>query len=196
MLFSPNLFLEHAGPKAREKVFKRYPAATQPLDFGAASTASVTVFSSPEVVDCMYIRVFAYNVGRYAANNVRAYINRVSLNGKAIDKLRSPLHWMDTKEQYSAQWPMRKGKQYGAYVDVCATDPHDGVLELITEDRLQGRHRYKESGTYTLEITAEADRPCWDCKLILRVGFEGDHWNKLQVVSSEVRKGIFARQLF
>lgn len=194
-MLRPTLHLEHCGDRAVETVAVTYPLGYyDPFD-SAGSTASGSFVGAPSQRNrrghSRYIRVRVRNLHGYPARQCRVFVDRILLNGKIIERERSPLHWMDYGDVF--EWPlMRWGSKDAWYVDLCAADEIDPHLQIISYKGLKrGYLRFRDSGIYTIELSAEALKPCSFGRMVLNVRHDGKDWRNLQVISAkEGRKWI------
>jgi hypothetical protein len=178
-LLRPYLQLVHGGPRAIEVVAVRYES-TAAYD---AYTVTSSVLSKRESVGrSKYVRLWVYNAFGFLARHCQVFLDRISLDGKVLDDERTPLHWTDV-DVY--EFPsLRRGYRNGHYIDVCAADSIDPQLQLLTQKGLKGYHRYPDDGVYTIELTAEADKPCSFGSFKFLIGHDGTDWQKLAVIAA------------
>jgi hypothetical protein len=182
----PHLRIEHGGDRAIEIVSVHYPIAqSQSFNF-QNSTASFNVSGGTASGRSRYIRVWVFNSWGFPAHRAEVYVDRISCDGKVLESERSPMHWSDFKEAFEYPKPMRSGHQNGWYVDICAADSIDPRLQFLSLKGVErGYHKYSEEGIYTIELTAEASKPCKFDHLTLTVGHDGKNWEGLTVISAK-----------
>lgn len=191
-MLRPSLQIEHENyPKSVETVSVYYKAGHYDPILSPGSTATVNFYGSrPDVHGhAKYVRVWVYNFCGFPAYKCQVFMDRILLNGRVLEAERSPLHWMDFDPNVF-EYPnaMRCGHKNGWYVDVCAADSTDPRLQVISLGGSKGRHRFGEPGIYTLELCAEAAKPCSFGHLTIHVSHDEKNWNKLKVVSIEAGK--------
>jgi hypothetical protein len=169
-----------------EDVAITYPAAGESLI--SNSTASMTIIGSAGRNGISrYIRVWVYNRWGFPAHNCQVFVKRILVDGKILEPEKSPLHWSDEKGKY--EWPfLRRGHENGHWIDVCACDSVTGIFEIISQKRLSGYHRYNRSGTYRIELSAEAVKPCRFGEIALTVKYDNSNWRKLMVIGTEEKR--------
>jgi hypothetical protein len=60
----------------------------------------------------------------------------------------------------------------------------------VSEKSKKGYHYFDKSGTYRIDMTAEALKPCSFGRFSLTVKFDASDWKSLQVVSAKSGKGL------
>jgi hypothetical protein len=165
----PHLHLEYGGPRATETVNIRYQVSQQ-IIFGQAK----------------YVRARVHNAWWFQAERCRVFVTSVSLNGVIVEAERSPLHWTDLDDDvFEYPYPMLRGRKNGAYVDICSTDTVDPRLKILSQKGIKrGYHRFDKAGTYTIELSAEALKPCAFGTLSLTMNYDGKNWKNLAIVSA------------
>jgi hypothetical protein len=181
----PHLQLSYTGPRKTETVSVQYATAQYHPISSPGSTATVTLHGGGGAGQSRYVRVWVHNSWGFPAHRVEVYVERISLDGQLVEPERSPLHWMDFKDTFEYPKPMPRGDRNGWYVDVCAADSVDPRLQILTmKGVVRGYHRFEKPGTYKIELSAEAAKPCKFDTMKLTVRHDGKHWDKLAIVSA------------
>jgi hypothetical protein len=175
--------MEHAGSRAIEVVSVYYPEAQhEPFDRFASTAAWV----GPEHGQSKYIRVWTYNSWGFPAHRVEVYVDRILHEGEVIEAERCPMHWADFKDAFEYPKAMRQGHANGWYVDICAADSIDPRLQFLSLKGIErGYHKYSSDGIYTVELSAEASKPCSFDRLTLTIAYDEKDWTNLQVISAK-----------
>lgn len=180
LVFRPRLRISHEGRRRIETVSISYA-------YSRSETAGSTAYNVSGVSQgrSRYVRAWVFNASGYSARHVEVFVNRISLNGEAIEGERDPLHWADYEDSFEYPKPMHRGYKNGWYVDVCASDSIDPRLQIISLRGIKrGYLKYSDPGTYKIELSAEADRPCSFACLDLIVSHDGKNWESLEVLSA------------
>jgi hypothetical protein len=184
LMLRPTLYITYAGPRITEEVGiqRSHPP------FGSFQYPRV----NPDVtVDgtARYVRAWVHNRFGFPAYHCQVFVDRILCDGRIIEPERSPLHWTDVDDCF--EWSMiRRGYENGHYIDVCSTDSITKGLQVISQKSKKGYHLYRKSGTYRIQMTAEALKPCSFGHFNLTVKFDEMNWKSLQVVCVEHEKKI------
>jgi hypothetical protein len=182
-MFRPHLCITHRGERKVEQVAVKYSRGHyEPFD-SVLSTATVIGHGESSFIGkSKYIRAWVYNTFGFVARRCQVFVENIWLDHRLIEAERTPLHWADLDDVYVFP-AMHQGHKYGHYIDICASDSIEPTLQIISQKAKKGYHRFKESGIYRIELSAEADRPCRAGHLMLTVRHDGN-WNNLHVISA------------
>ena len=186
LLLRPTLHVIYEGPRIVEEVGIHYPNARYDPFQGMATTATASALGSApgQYGRAKYIRAWVYNLLGFPARRCQVFVERIWHEGKSIEAERSPLHWADIDGAYELP-TIRHGKRNGHYIDICSTDSVDKTFQIISQKWTKGYHRFAKSGTYKIEMTAEAAKPCSFGHFNLVLNFDQNNWKSLQVVAAE-----------
>jgi hypothetical protein len=191
LMLRPHLRIVYQGERKKEVVSVKYSFDEyQRLDFLGSSAQDFGNYSlSHTSGEALYIRARVFNDWGFPARNCEVYVERIWLNERLIDDERSPLHWTDFSADAYTVPMMRQGHRYGRYIDICASDSIDKRFQVISQKWTKGYHRFRQSGTYKLELSAEGATPCSYSHFMLIVGYHAEQWKELTVISAnEARK--------
>jgi hypothetical protein len=183
-MLRPTLQITYAGPRITEEVGIRISHPP----FGSFQYPR----TSPNVTrtgKAKYVRAWIHNLFGFPAHHCQVFANCIFYDGEIIEPERSPLHWTDVDDCF--EWPMiRQGYGNGHYIDICSTDSITNGLQIISQKSKKGYHLFQKSGTYKIQMTVEALKPCSFGHFSLTVRFDGASWENLQIVEAEHGKGI------
>jgi hypothetical protein len=188
LMLRPTMYVTYAGPRITEEVAIWYSSSDGGGYFGTGTTASVIVPTKRQGT-ARYVRAWVHNLFGFPAHRCQVFVDRIWHDGKIIEPERTPLHWTDLDDCFELPL-IRKGYDNGHYIDICATDSVMKKLQIISQKSKKGYHFFNESGTYKLDMTAEALKPCSFSHFSLTVKFDATNWKGLQVVSAEHGKRL------
>jgi hypothetical protein len=186
-LYKPILHLTHKGERRIETVRIKYEHNQYKAIEGSPALAvagQAHIFGNAK-----YIRAWVNNVRGFTAQNCQVFIERIWLGNRLLDDERTLLTWTDLPETYTLE-EMRKGYRQGHYIDICASDSCDPRLKIISQRQLRGYHMYPDHGTYTLELCAEARKPCHSGRFMIKVKHTGNP-DGLHVVTTREGSDLF-----
>ena len=128
------------------------------------------------------IRAYAYNTRGPVAKDVEVFLERIWREQLLIDDERFPLEWRNHPGIFIMR-EMPSGYRYGSYIDICSVDSISHTLNIHSHKHNQGYHTYSDPGRYTLELSAEAKRPCHFGKFLITIRYDRD-LDRLHVVST------------
>lgn len=182
-MFRPRLCITHRGERKVEQVAVQYPSGYYDPFHSTVSTATMNMHGETyRVGRSKYIRAWVYNTFGFVARRCQVFVENIWLESRLIESERSPLHWTDLDDVYVFP-AMHHGHKYGHYIDICSSDSIEPTLQIISQKAKKGYHRFRESGIYRIELSAEADRPCRAGHLMLTVSHDGN-WDNLHIVST------------
>lgn len=195
LIFRPTLHMTWSGKRCVEMVDVYYEkTGYHPVD-SPGNTASAGFYGTAKVKGhSKYIRAWIYNLFGFPAYRCQVFLDRILFNGKILEEEeRSPLHWTDYKVTYEYPKSMRWRRRNGWYIDIWAADSIDPRLQIISLKGTRGYHRFHKSGIYTIELSAEANKPCSFGHLSLTVQHDGNNWQNLTVLSAKEGGKCFGR---
>ncbi len=189
-LLRPTLQITYRGPRIGEEVSVHYPSRVdQWSEAAGSSTVSIVQMSSASNGRAKYVRAWVHNLFGFPARACQVFVDRIALDGRAIETERSPLHWADLDKTFELP-AIRYGYKNGHYIDICATDSIDPRFQIISQKWMKGYHRFSQTGTYEIEMTAEAAKPCSFGHFVIKLGYETGSWKSLRIESAREGRGL------